>query len=139
VSLIDAYLGFALRRDSPRTFYERRLYLQSFVDDHGFRRVRECKPFHVTSWVDGHAEWKSEWTRATAVRIAQRPFNWGVEQGLIPTNPVALRAVDPKGEPRRPVTTGEYARLRNATRGASGPGGRPARAGGSARSSCSCG
>lgn len=115
-AIVDAYLGFAERRDSPRTFYERKLYLQQFVDDHGFRRVKDCLPFHLSSWLDSHPEWKSDWTRATALKIVQRPFNWAVGEGLIPNSPFA-RVTQATGERRRPMTAQEYGRLRLAARG----------------------
>ena len=41
-SIIDADLDFAQHRDSRRTFYERKLIRQQFVDAHGFRRVKAC-------------------------------------------------------------------------------------------------
>jgi integrase len=115
-AIVDAYLDYAHRRDSPRTFYERKLYLQQFVDDCGFRRVKECLPYHLTSWLDAHPTWKSDWTRATALKIIQRPFNWAVKEGLVPANPFA-NVTQSTGERRRPMTAGEYARLRNASRG----------------------
>ena len=115
-SIIDAYLDFAQHRDSPRTFYERKLILQQFVDAHGFRRVKDCLPYHMTTWLDGHPSWKSDWTRATALKLVHRPFNWATRQGLIPANPFG-KLIQPEGAPRRPLTREEYARLRLAARG----------------------
>jgi hypothetical protein len=105
-SIVDAYLDFAQHRDSPRTFYERKLILQQFVDDHGYRRVRDCLPYHLTNWLDGHPSWKSDWTRATVLKLTLRTFNWAARQRLIPANPFG-RLVQPEGAPRRPLTPEE--------------------------------
>jgi len=61
-SVIDLYLGHASKRYAARTLYERRLILQSFAEAHGFRKVndKDCLPFHLTSWLDAHPEWKSD-------------------------------------------------------------------------------
>jgi integrase len=115
-SVVDAYLDFAQRRNAPRTYYERRLLLQDFVDAVGWRRVKDCKVHHLTAWLDGHSTWKSEWTRATALKTVQRPFNWAVTEGLIPSNPFAGKAAEPTGEARRPMTRREYSRLWAAAR-----------------------
>jgi integrase len=115
-SIADAYLDYAQRRDSTRTYYERKLILQEFVDAHGYRRVKDCLPYHLTSWLDAHETWKSDWTRSTALKIVQRPFNWATKQGLIPASPFA-NVTQATGERRRPMTEQEYARLRNVTRG----------------------
>lgn len=109
-SVIDAYLDFAMRRDAPSTFYERKLYCQAFVDAHGWRLVRDCIPYHLSGWVDEHASWRSDWTRSYAIRTIKRPFNWAVQQGLIPKSPFAGVPHRP-GRRRRPMTPEEYKTL----------------------------
>jgi hypothetical protein len=47
-SVIELYLQHAGKRLGERTLYERRHYLQKFAETHGWRRVADCKPFHLT-------------------------------------------------------------------------------------------
>ncbi len=112
-SVIEAFLEYASKRDAESTFYERKLYLQKFADVHGGRLVRDCKAFHLTSWVDAHPSWESEWTKSYAIRNVKRPFNWAVRQGLIPHNPFA--AVEHRaGNRRRPIAKAEFKKLLSA-------------------------
>jgi integrase len=111
-SVIDLYLTHAKAKLSERSLYERKLYLQLFAEEHGFRRVndRECLPFHLTSWLDAHPEWASDWTKANAVAVVHRPFNWAAKQRLIAANP--FRGVSHRaGAPRRPMTDAEFEAL----------------------------
>jgi integrase len=111
-AVIDLYLTHARSRLDERTLYGKKLYLQSFAEAHGFRRVndRECLPFHLTSWIDAHPEWASDWTKHHAVSIVHRPFNWAAKQRLIAANP--FRGVTHRaGNPRRPMTDGEFETL----------------------------
>ncbi len=108
-AVIDLYLTHVKGKLSPRTLYERKLYLQRFADAHGFRRVndKDCLPFHMTSWLDAHPQWESDWTKAAAVAIIHRPFNWAARQRLIAANP--FRGVSHRaGSPRRPMTDAEF-------------------------------
>ena len=109
-SVIELFLAHAARRLAERTLYERKHYLQAFAETHGWRKVSGCKPFHLTSWIDTHPQWESDWTIAMVVSIVQRPFNWAVKQGLLPTNP--FRGVTHRpGKPRRPMTDEEFEAL----------------------------
>ncbi|MBX9790527.1 MAG: tyrosine-type recombinase/integrase [Pirellulales bacterium] len=115
-SVIDAFLDYAIRRDAESTYYERKLYLQKFADVHGGRLVRDCRPYHLTSWVDDHPTWRSDWTKSYAIRNVKRPFNWAKRQGLIAANPFADVEHRP-GDRRRPMTDVEFnALLKNAGR-----------------------
>src|SRR5205823_3635991 len=90
----------------------RRRYLQSFAEANGWRAVndRDCLPVHVEEWLADHPEWKSDWTRSQAVNIVLRPFNWAAKQRLVPANP--FRGVEKtQGQPRRPMTDGEFQKL----------------------------
>ena len=51
-SIVDEFLEHSVKRDAPSTFYERKLYLQDFCTHHGPRLVRDCKPGHLSKWVD---------------------------------------------------------------------------------------
>ena len=110
--VIESYLEYARTRCAPATFSQRKQYLQLFAEAHGWRRVNDsdCKPLHLSSWLDSHDEWKSDWSRATITNIVQRPFNWAVEQRLVTANP--FRGVSqPTGMPRRPMTDEEFEKL----------------------------
>ena len=110
--VIELYLAHAGKLLDERTLYERKLYLQIFAETHGFRPATDvgATPFHLTSWLDSHPEWKSDWTKSHAVAIVQRPFNWAVRQRLIVSNPFRGVAYRP-GQPRRPMTDDEFEAL----------------------------
>ena len=113
-SVIDLHLQHSQRVDAPRSYANREHYLQLFAETHGFRLVDECRPIHLTSWIDSHSEWISNWTRSNVVRVVQRAFNWAVQQGVIRANP--FRGVGQRpGEPRRPMTEKEFRALLWAT------------------------
>jgi integrase len=111
-SIINRYISFARTRIAPAVLGERERYFQSFAEAHGFREVndRDCLPYHLTSWLDAHPEWASDWTKHHAVAIIHRPFNWAAKQRLIAANP--FRGVTHRpGDPRRPMTDDEFDRL----------------------------
>lgn len=110
--VIEAYLGHARTRCAVATFAQRTQYLQLFAEAHGWRRVNDsdCKPLHLTSWLDAHPEWKSDWSRATITAIVQGPFNWAVQQRLVAANPFRGVATS-TGMPRRPITDEEFEKL----------------------------
>ena len=88
-AVIDLYLTHAKNKLGEQSLYNRKLYLQGFAEAHGFRRVndRECLPFHLTSWIDAHPEWGSDWTKQHVIAVIHRPFNWAAKQRLIAANP----------------------------------------------------
>jgi integrase len=117
-AVIDLYLSHAKGKLADRSLYERKKLLQLFAEAHGFRRVndQDCLPFHLTSWLDAHPEWASDWTKAHAVAVVHRPFNWAARQRLIAANP--FRGVSHRtGLPRRPMTDAEFEALLKAADG----------------------
>ena len=115
-SIVETYLAYAEKRLGGRTMEERTHYLQAFAEAHGWRKVGDCLPFHLTSWLDANPQWKSAWTVSSVVNIVQRPFNWAVQQRLIPANP--FKGVSRRqGQPRRPMTDEEFQGLMRATAG----------------------
>jgi site-specific recombinase XerD len=117
-AVIDLYLEHAKTKYAERSLYERRLILQAFAERHGWRKVndRDCLPFHLTSFIDGNPNWKSDWTKAQVVAVVHRPFNWAAKQRLIAANP--FRGVSQRtGQPRRPMTEEEFNRLVKAAEG----------------------
>jgi integrase len=113
-SIIELYLAHAANKLGERTLYERRHYLQAFAEAHGWRKVAACLPFHLTSWLDANPQWESDWTVAGVLRVVQRPFNWAVQQRLIPANPFR-GCTHQNGQPRRPLTDAEFQALLRAT------------------------
>src|SRR5262245_25641435 len=63
-SVIESYLSIEGGKLAESTRDIHTHYLQSFADLHGWRPVNQCDKKHVTSWVQGHPEWKSDWTIA---------------------------------------------------------------------------
>lgn len=113
-SIIDLYLSHSKRSYAPESYSVRKHYLQAFAEAHGFRLVRDCLPIHLTTWLDAHPKWASDWTLGNVVNIVRRPFNWAVQQGVLALNP--FRSVKRRlGEPRRPVTEEEFRALLRAT------------------------
>jgi integrase len=111
-AVIDLYLTHAKTKLSELSLYNRKLYMQSFAEAHGWRKVndKDCLPFHLTSWLDAHPEWGSDWTKNHAVAVIHRPFNWAAKQRLIAANP--FRGVSHRaGAPRRPMTDAEFEAL----------------------------
>jgi integrase len=115
-SVIDAFLVHDEKHSKPRTFAERKRYLQLFAEAHGRKLVSQCKKYHLTSWLDAHPEWANPWTRSYVVRCVKRPFNWAVDEDLLGRNPFG-KVKAGQGSPRRPMTTEEYERLLGAARG----------------------
>ncbi len=106
----DLFLEEAERTKAPGTYAVQKAYLQSFCDFVGRRKVSDLKVHHVTEWLNAHntpgpprgkknarakkAEpvrfpaW-GESTRTTARSILRACLNWAVQQGYVPTNPLA--------------------------------------------------
>jgi integrase len=115
-SIIDLYLSLHRKSYCASSLTGRSHLLQDFAETHGWRAVndKDCLPFHLTSWLDSHNGWESDWTKAHAVAVVHRPFNWAVKQRLIAANP--FRGVThAEGEPRRPLTDEEFQGLLRAT------------------------
>jgi hypothetical protein len=51
-SVIETYQEFARKRLAQSTLSVRTPYLQSFAEAHGWRRICECKPYHMEAWLD---------------------------------------------------------------------------------------
>lgn len=113
-SVIDLYLSHIQGRRAKRTYDACFAYLQRFAEAHGFRPIANCRPIHLTTWLDANPRWKADWTLHGVVSIVHRPFNWATRQGVIDRNP--FRGVRHRpGEPRRPITDAEFWGLLRAT------------------------
>ncbi|SFI92486.1 tyrosine-type recombinase/integrase [Planctomicrobium piriforme] len=86
-SMSDAFLDWAKRHLSRRTYEWYQLYLQMFCDLYGTKKVLELKPLHVTRWLDGHENW-GQTSRRSAITSVKRMLNWAADEGYIPNNPL---------------------------------------------------
>ena len=109
--VVDDYLEQNKKDLAPSTFRENQMYLQKFCNEHGPRLVRDCIPYHLTTWVNAHPTWESNWTKSYAIRVVKRPFNWAVEMGLIEENPFASVKLPKCRNRRRPITLEEFEAL----------------------------
>jgi len=118
-SVIESYLDEVKDgkdKVAPSTFALKKFYLQDLAERHGWRGIANAKPIHLTQWVGKHAEWKSDWTKSTALNIVQRAFNWAVKQKIIATNPFAGVGHN-EGHRRRPLTREEFQAILRASVG----------------------
>src|SRR5262249_14166652 len=53
---------------------------------YGRMPISEFKPLHIDQWLHAHETWKGG--KRTRVQAVKRAFNYGVESGLIPANPI---------------------------------------------------
>jgi hypothetical protein len=91
--LADQFLVHCQRTVADSTFQLRQFYLQSFCDHIKTRSVGDLRVQHVTSWEAEHPTW-SQSTIATIRGILATCLKWGIEQGIIETNPlIRLKAV----------------------------------------------
>ena len=110
VSIIESFLTHFKRHYETRSFEERKRILQRFAEAHGYRMVAECRPFHLTQWLNANPQWESDWTLNTVVSVVKRPFEWACNEGLIENNPFRYVTRSP-GQPRRPITESEFQAL----------------------------
>ncbi len=113
--LVEAFLDFASRRVTADTFRNYRWYAQQFAESCGQLSVIQLKPFHVTRWIDGR-DW-NDTSQGNARRIVRRVFNWAVEEGLIPSNPLKGMKCPRPNSRRRSLTDFEYRTLLAAAHG----------------------
>jgi len=87
-----------------------RQFLQQFATACGHLSVSELKPFHVSQWLATKSTWGPS-TRCRVIGLLKQVFNWGIEQGLISSNP--LRSLKkPKAQRReRILTSGEREKI----------------------------
>jgi hypothetical protein len=76
-AIIERYQGFAEKRIAATTLASRKPYLQSFAEETGWRKVSDCRPDHMETWLDRHPEWESDWTKNGAIRNVQVAFRRG--------------------------------------------------------------
>lgn len=109
-ALAEAFLADYQRTAKPATYQWRARYIADFCKAHGLDRVAELRPFHVTKWLDGHAEWNPD-SRRAAIGAVKRLFNWAKEQGLVLYNPFDAVKKPKGGRRQKLVTAAEHESL----------------------------
>jgi len=84
--IIDAFLAWSKIHRSAETCRNHVWYGQKFAEHVGYLRTIELKPHHVTQFVDAH-QW-GQTTQRNARRSIYRAFAWGVDEGLLSSNPL---------------------------------------------------
>ena len=109
-AVIDAYLAQAAGELAEASYRNCVQILSLFAAVHGQRRVAECTPLDLDSWLRAQKQWPSAWTIKRALVTVLRSMNWAVEMRMIRENPFrgVKRAV---GDRRRPMKLGEYLTL----------------------------
>jgi integrase/recombinase XerC len=74
--------GPAARADREYTF-------GVFCQQCGDMPVVDCKPYHLTDFIESHPEWKSVSTRRAKANGIRAAFNWALRQERILRNPFA--------------------------------------------------
>lgn len=116
LSVIERYIEVRFPSLAETTVAQRKPYLQSFAEMHGFRGVEECGADHIEEWLNAHSEWESDWTKRDAVMSVQTVFNWAARARRNRENPFRGLSKKP-GAARRDITPEEFQAI---LRGAAG-------------------
>lgn len=101
--LSQVYLDWCEQNRSRGTYTNQKLYLESFINSIGRRlKIAALKAHHITKWLDGFE--CTSTSKNDAVSVAQRMFNWAIEQQYISVSPIA-RVAKPKRKRRDVVYT----------------------------------
>jgi integrase len=115
--LADQYLTFTQQTKSGKTYEHQKHFLQSFCDHVRSRRAADLRPADVTSWLLSHPSWQHN-SQVTARGILRACLNWSLEQGLIPSNPLARVKTGSPHRRERILTSEERRMIREAVRDA---------------------
>lgn len=86
--LADLFREFYEREREPHTAESAVYYVRSFVRHVGGKTpASQVQPSDVTAWLAACTTWGAS-TRANAVTVVKRLYNWGKREGLIPSNPI---------------------------------------------------
>ena len=103
--LSQVYLDWCEQNRSKGTYQNQKRYLQSFISSIGRRlKIGALKAHHLTKWLESFN--CTSTSKNDAVSIAQRMFNWAVEQQYILVSPIA-RVAKPRRKRREVVYTAE--------------------------------
>lgn len=106
LSVIERYMEVKLPSFSEEGKKLRTMYLQSFAELHGWRRVEDSRPDHLEEWLNKHPEWASDWTIRDAAAAVKAVFNWAKPK-LVKENPFES-VKRSRGLHRRDMTPSEF-------------------------------
>ncbi len=103
-AIIHRYLRFARQTGlwCNEAVCDRHRTLLAFARALPRSSVVQCKPFHLSEWIEGHAAWKSNSTRQTKANLVKACFNWATREERIPFNPFAALRYE-EAQPREPM------------------------------------
>lgn len=84
------------------TLADRQHVFGLFADVHGDLPVTDCKPFHLTDFIQAHPTWKSLSTQRSKANAIRAAFQWAARQERIDRNPF-LSVTYGEAEPRPPL------------------------------------
>jgi len=102
--IVSQFLSWTEGHRSPLTYDWYCQFLVGFTDLYGQLKVSDLKPYHVTRWLDQRG-YKGT-TANKAVSTVARAFNWSVDEGVLPKNPLP-RLKRPAATPRECYITPE--------------------------------
>lgn len=108
---VALYVQYTRHQQAPRTYLDRKAILDEFAAHHGTLPLAAAKPYHLRLWIDGHASWKSDWTKLRAARTVLRAFNWCKKVGLTAANPFEGGEPYPTGGRGRPMSDETFRKL----------------------------
>jgi integrase len=89
VVLIDRFLEWVKLNRAVRTHDFYKEILDSFKHSIGNTlTVDDCKPYHISTWIDTRYPSASDNYKNNLIRGVQRAFNWAVKQGHLDRSPV---------------------------------------------------
>ena len=100
----DLFLEHSLAHHERSTYEQNLYFLQAFCDRSGRLKVRDLKPFHLTTWLDKSG--LGDTSRNKAIGTVKRVFNWALEEGHVQGNPFA-NVKKPKPKRRERILTEE--------------------------------
>lgn len=106
--LLDQFLDWVQQNLDCYEWHRR--FIQEFANACGGLTVEEIKPIHVTNWLAKKKSWGPT-TRNRVIGVVKQVFNWGVEQGLIESNPVVLLKKPTAKQRERILTATERATI----------------------------
>ncbi len=103
--VIDLYLRYsrAVGLHCPEALADRERTLGLFAEVHGALPISECKPFHLSDWIEAHPTWKSVSTRRAKANEIRAAFQWACNGERIDRNPfLKVRYAEAERRPEMP-------------------------------------
>ena len=85
--VIAIYLHHVIAEVKTETLAGYKNFIGPFNEAMGHVPLNDAKAFHLTAWMAQQPQYKSPWTRRSAIQSINGPFYWAERQGLILKNP----------------------------------------------------